>query len=180
MSSKRFICFLKIIDNKKLLAALTNIENVLKSKDLKLPKVSEYIGECIVKIAQNLSYSGNFSGYTYIDEMVSDGIENCIKYINNFDPEKSKNPFAYLTQIVWYAFVRRINKEKKETEKKRNLVHSMSVGHGVDSYLESHDKDMKYDNSAIGFMSDMYDDKETDKLYNEAEENDDDKDAEDS
>ena len=65
-------------------------------------------------IAQRLATRPNFSGYMYKDEMVSDGIENCLQYIHNFDPEKSSNPFAYFTQIIWYAFLRRISKEKKQ------------------------------------------------------------------
>ena len=65
-----------------------------------------------LKIANGLSYRPNFINYTYRQEMISDGIENCLQYIHNFDPEKSKNPFAYFTQIIYYAFIRRIQKEK--------------------------------------------------------------------
>lgn len=68
-----------------------------------------------MKIAQHLSYKPNFINYTYKDEMISDGIENCLLYIDNFNPEKSSNPFAYFTQIIYYAFIRRIQKEKKQT-----------------------------------------------------------------
>ena len=66
----------------------------------------------VFKIANGLSYRPNFINYTYRQEMISDGIENCLQYIHNFDPEKSKNPFAYFTQIIYYAFIRRIQKEK--------------------------------------------------------------------
>lgn len=79
------------------------------------PKVPDYIGSCIMLIATRLATKPNFSGYSYKDEMISDGIENCLQYIHNFDPEKSSNPFAYFTQIIWYAFLRRIQKEKKQT-----------------------------------------------------------------
>ena len=65
-------------------------------------------------IAQRLATRPNFSGYMYKEEMISDGIENCLQYIHNFNPEKSQNPFAYFTQIIWYAFLRRISKEKKQ------------------------------------------------------------------
>ena len=78
------------------------------------PQVSNYIGECILKIANHLSYKPNFINYTYRDEMIADGIENCIMYFRNFDPDKSKNPFAYFTQIIYYAFLRRIMREKKQ------------------------------------------------------------------
>ena len=77
--------------------------------------IPNYIGECFMKIAEGLSHKPNFINYTYRDEMIGDGIENCLMYFDNFNPEKSKNPFAYFTQIIWYAFLRRIDKEKKQT-----------------------------------------------------------------
>ena len=77
------------------------------------PRVPHYIGECLMKIAVNLSHKQNFSGYTYKEDMISDGVENCLQYIDNFNPEKYQNPFAYFTQIIYYAFLRRIAKEKK-------------------------------------------------------------------
>ena len=83
------------------------------------PPVTNYIGECFLKIANHLSYRPNFINYTYRDEMISDGIENCLQYCGNFNPEKSKNPFAYFTQIIYYAFLRRIAKEKKQQETTR-------------------------------------------------------------
>ena len=86
------------------------------------PKVPEYIGECLLKIANRLSTKPNFINYTYRDEMISDGIENCINYIDNFNPEKSNNPFAYFTQIIYYAFLRRIQKEKKQLEIKGKIL----------------------------------------------------------
>ena len=79
-----------------------------------LPRVPDYIGTCIYQIATRLATKPNFSGYSYKEDMISDGIENCLQYINNFNPEKSQNPFAYFTQIIWYAFLRRIQKEKKQ------------------------------------------------------------------
>ena len=77
------------------------------------PRVPTYIGSCIMKIATHLSHKPNFINYTFREEMISDGIENCLQYIDNFNPEKSQNPFAYFTQIIYYAFLRRIAKEKK-------------------------------------------------------------------
>lgn len=78
------------------------------------PKIPNYIGECFMKIAEGLSHKPNFINYTYRDEMVADGIENCLMYFENFDPSKSNNPFAYFTQIIYFAFLRRIQKEKKQ------------------------------------------------------------------
>jgi DNA-directed RNA polymerase specialized sigma subunit len=77
------------------------------------PRVPEYIGTCLFKIATHLARKPNFANYTFKEDMISDGVENCLLYIDNFDPEKSKNPFAYFTQIIYYAFLRRIQKEKK-------------------------------------------------------------------
>lgn len=78
------------------------------------PNIPNYIGECFMKIAEGLSHKPNFINYTYRDEMISDGIENCLMYFENFDPSKSKNPFAYFTQVIYFAFLRRIQKEKKQ------------------------------------------------------------------
>lgn len=85
-----------------------------KSTGKNEPPIPNYIGECWMKIAEGLSHKPNFINYTYRDEMISDGIENCLMYFNNFNPEKSNNPFAYFTQIIYYAFLRRIQKEKKQ------------------------------------------------------------------
>jgi hypothetical protein len=106
------------VDNKTLLAAMIEYKKDVESckeTDSERPRVPNYIGECIMKIAQHLSYKPNFINYTYKDEMISDGIENCLLYIDNFNSEKSSNPFAYFTQIIYYAFIRRIQKEKKQT-----------------------------------------------------------------
>ena len=87
-----------------------------------IPPIPEYIGECFYKIATHLSYRPNFINYTYREEMIGDGIENCVQYIHNFDPNKSNNPFAYFTQIIYYAFLRRIQKEKKQLEIKTKII----------------------------------------------------------
>lgn len=89
------------------------------------PKVSEYIGSCIIMIAQRLATKPNFANYVHREEMIGDGIENCLMYIDNFDPNKSKNPFAYFTQIIYFAFVRRIQKEKKQMYTKMKLLEKL-------------------------------------------------------
>ena len=93
------------------------------------PQIPNYIGECIYQIATRLATKPNFSGYTYKEEMISDGLENAIQALGNFNPEKSSNPFAYFTQIIWYAFLRRIDKEKKQLYI-RHKVTENSVVHG--------------------------------------------------
>ena len=77
------------------------------------PILSEYIGKCIFLIAENLAHKPRFMNYSFVDEMKSDAIENCLMYFDNFDSDKYSNPFAYFTQIIYYAFHRRINKEEK-------------------------------------------------------------------
>jgi hypothetical protein len=104
------------IDNKKFYTEIIKYKNeceIAEKDGLQKPRIPPYIGECLYKIATRLSLKPNFIGYSYRDEMVSDGLENCVNYLNNFNPEKSSNPFAYFTQIIWYAFLRRIDKEKK-------------------------------------------------------------------
>jgi predicted restriction endonuclease len=105
------------VDNKRLYGEMIHFINSCKAaeeQDEERPRVPEYVGECIFKIATRLATKPNFASYTYRDEMISDGIEVCIRYIHNFDPNKSNNPFAYFTQIIYYAFIQRIQKEKKQ------------------------------------------------------------------
>jgi hypothetical protein len=98
-----------------------------KTSKLPEPPIPNYIGECFMKIAEGLSHKPNFINYTYRDEMMSDGIENCLMYFDNFDPAKSKNPFAYFTQIIYYAFLRRIQKEKKQLYVKYKATEQMGI-----------------------------------------------------
>ena len=105
------------VDNKKLFVEMCAYLELVKEAaeaDDPRPRIPEYIGECLLKISSRLSTKPNFINYTYRDEMISDGIENCVNYIGNFNPEKSQNPFAYFTQIIYYAFLRRIQREKKQ------------------------------------------------------------------
>ena len=113
------------VNNKEFLAAITVYRNsVLKARDdgTARPRVPNYIGECFLKIATHLSYKPNFVNYMFREDMICDGIENCLQYIDNFNPEKSSNPFAYFTQIIYYAFLRRIQKEKKQMEIKNKIL----------------------------------------------------------
>ena len=113
------------VNNKEFLEAMKAYrKSVNKSKREKKekPPVTNYIGSCFLKIANHLSYRPNFINYTFRDDMISDGIENCLQYLDNFNPAKSNNPFAYFTQIIYYAFIRRIQKEKKQTTIKHKLI----------------------------------------------------------
>ena len=113
------------VNNKDFLDALIEYrENVAiaTAKDLPKPRITNYIGSCFLKIATHLSYKSNFVNYMYREDMISDGIENCVQYIHNFDPAKSKNPFAYFTQISYFAFLRRIQREKRQLDIKTKIV----------------------------------------------------------
>ena len=114
------------VDNKVFLQAMIEWKEECTEQDEQIP-VTNYIGECFFKIATHLSYRPNFINYTYRDEMISDGIENCLQYVANFDAEKSKNPFAYFTQIIYYAFLRRIQKEKKQSHVKHQLIEKSNI-----------------------------------------------------
>ena len=113
------------VNNKEFTQAVAEFNEKCKlaeSKGKKPPQMSNYIGECIYKIATRLSTRPNFINYTYRDEMICDAIENCIQYIGNFNVEKSNNAFAYITQICYYAFLRRIQKEKKQVFIKQQMT----------------------------------------------------------
>ena len=106
------------VDNEKFLEVMTAYRNAYldgkENGEVQKPMIPDYAGECFLKIAERLSHRPNFINYAFREEMVSDGIENCVMYASNFNPEKSSNPFAYFTQITYYAFLRRIEKEKKQ------------------------------------------------------------------
>ena len=113
------------VNNKEFLQAMIEWNDrckIAKEEGKPQPPITNYIGECFLKIANHLSYRPNFINYTYREEMISDGIENCLQYLDNFNPAKSNNPFAYFTQIIYYAFIRRIQKEKKQTTIKHKLI----------------------------------------------------------
>ena len=100
------------------------------------PPCSNYIGECFVKIAEHLSFKPNFANYPFREEMVGDAIENCITYAHNFDPEKSKNPFSYFTQITYYAFIRRIEKEKKQNFIKYKMMEHLDTDGSMSTWFK--------------------------------------------
>jgi len=113
------------VNNKEFLEALINYRaKCQRAEEAGEPRpvIPRYIGECFLKIANHLSYKPNFVNYMFREDMISDGIENCVQYIKNFNPEKSSNPFAYFTQIIHYAFLRRIQKEKRQMDIRGKLI----------------------------------------------------------
>ena len=140
------------VDNKKFLQAMTEYRdkcNKAEEKGRKKPPVTNYIGECFLKIANHLSYRPNFINYTYRDDMISDGIENCLQYMSNFNPKKSSNPFAYFTQIIYYAFIRRIQKEKKQMQVKAKIIANAGVENMMDQLAGD---DTHYQSQMLDFL----------------------------
>ena len=118
------------VNNKEFLAEMIKYKDMCakaEKRGRRRPPITNYIGECFLKIANHLSYRPNFINYTFKDDMISDGIENCLQYVSNFNPDKSNNPFAYFTQIIYYAFIRRIQKEKKQVTIKQRLIHENNL-----------------------------------------------------
>ena len=133
------------VNNKEFLEALVVFKGqcaVAKEKGEPRPVISNYIGECFLKIATHLSYKPNFVNYMFREYMICDGIENCVQYIENFNPEKSSNPFAYFTQIIYYAFLRRIQKEKRQLEIKNKIL--TKSGYDQVFYTDSNEASSDY------------------------------------
>lgn len=133
-----------------------------REKGLEEPRLPNYIGECIYKIAYKLSTKPCFINYSYRDEMVSDGIENCIMYFRDYDPKIGQNPFAYFTQIIYYAFLRRINKEEKNRYAmyknfQYNIIHGNPYSNFDTFDGESLTNANLFDRDDIDFTPQMYD-----------------------
>tara|TARA_A100001201_G_scaffold15001_3_gene18210 strand:+ start:1189 stop:1776 length:588 start_codon:yes stop_codon:yes gene_type:complete len=129
MAKKKSIHY---VDNKKFHEEMVAYKNHCadvkkKDPDADVPIIPDYIGDCFMRIAERLSLRPNFVNYAFRDEMISDGIENCVQSAHNFNPEKSSNPFSYFTQIIYYAFIRRIQKEKKQLYIKYKSIHNNSM-----------------------------------------------------
>jgi len=144
------------IDNKQFLAALIEYKkevNRAKKNNEERPQVPDYIGDCFIKIANHLAYKSNFINYSFREDMILDAIENCLIYMDNFDPKKSSNPFAYFTQITYYAFLRRIQKEKKHLQTKYRYIESLDI-EGI--IRQAHDEG-SYDNGFIRYLKQQAD-----------------------
>ena len=151
------------IDNVLFLKAMIEWKQQLREAEDcgdKTPPVSSYIGECFMKISERLSYRPNFMNYPFREDMVGDGIENCISYAHNFDETKSKNPFSYFTQIIYYAFLRRIEKEKKQAYVKYKI---MKMDEDASKYTQwIKDKDFEEYNST--YTTNLLSDNDIEKL----------------
>ena len=145
MAKRKKVAKAHYVDNAKFLEEMIEYKkmyHISKSNDEELPIISEYLGSVFLKIAQRLSFRPNFINYAFKNDMISDGIENCLHYIHNFNPEKSSNPFAYFTQIIYYAFIRRIQKEKKQLYIKYKSMQNYEISPEYVEYM-NYDEDYK-------------------------------------
>lgn len=164
MSNKHYV------DNERFLSEMKVFRNEVleaKEKNKERPRVPNYIGDCLFKIATHLARKPNFANYTFKDDMVSDGVENCLLYIDNFDPDKSSNPFAYFTQIIYYAFLRRIQKEKKHLYIKyksmqNEIINSLVENNGED-FVASHLNGILHDSYSEEFIGEFIETFESNK-----------------
>ena len=145
------------VDNKKFYAEIVKYREACeqaRAEGVQEPRLPNYIGECIWKIATKLSYKPCFMNYSFRDEMIEDGIENCIMYFKDFDINKTQNPFAYFTQIIYYAFLRRISKEERNrytTYKyfQETMILPGIADIGVDNTELSETSNIAFDESSI-------------------------------
>ena len=142
MARKKNIHYVNNADFSNAVVEYVKTANTAKKKKIQIPKVTDYIASCFLKIAEGLSHKANFIRYTYREEMVMDAVENCLKAINNYNLETATrtgrpNAFAYFTQITWFAFLRRIAKEKKQQDiKLKYLTQS-----GMENFLKESEND---------------------------------------
>lgn len=140
------------VNNKEFYQALVEYNQkvkLAKEQGLPKPRISNYLGDCFLRIANHLAYKPNFVNYMFKDDMICDGIENCVQYIHNFDINRT-NPFAYFTQIVYYAFLRRIAKEKKQLEIKSKIIERS----GYDEVFTVDDLELSGDYSNMNTIKD--------------------------
>ena len=146
MATKHYVNNAEMLNAVKLYKAALEEARANNTED---PRIPEYLGECILKIATNLSRKYNFVNYSYRDDMILDGIENCMQCMHSFDPTKSSNPFSYFTQVIYFAFLRRIAKEKKQSYIRGKLIQEMAF----ESFeIQDHDDDVDFKNAYTAFI----------------------------
>ena len=138
MARKKSIHYVNNSDFSTAVVEYVERVDAARKKETNIPKVPDYIAQCFLKIAEGLSHKANFIRYTYREEMVMDAVENCLKAIGHSTLEAATrtgkpNAFAYFTQITWYAFLRRITKEKKQQEIKLKYL----TKSGIDSFIDT-------------------------------------------
>jgi len=120
------------------------------------PIVTDYIARCFLKISEGLSHKSNFVRYTYREEMVMNAVENCLNAIGNYNIEaatrKGKpNAFGYFTQICWFAFIRRIKKEKKQQDVKLKFL----AESGIEEFMIDPNEDPQVAKAVQSFVDNL-------------------------
>ena len=139
-SKRKSIHYVNNADFSKAVVDYVTIVEQAKKKKQQIPKVPDYVAQCFLRIAEGLSHKANFIRYTYREEMVMDAVENCLKAISNYNLEAATrtgkpNAFAYFTQISWFAFLRRIAKEKKQQDVKMKYLTQSGIENFIDNEL---------------------------------------------
>lgn len=155
------------VDNKKFYAEIVKYKQSLyeaEESGEEKPRIPDYLGECLYKIATNLSYSPKFIGYSYREEMVADALETMVLYFDRFNEKKYNNPFAYYTQIGWYSFLRRIHKEQRNQYInykmiERELINDSLVNRGAYDTGGVGNLIVDFDNDNINSFIQNYEDK---------------------
>src|SRR5210317_872062 len=137
MNKKENVHYVNNADFSNAVVEYVQSANEAKASNQTVPIVPNYIAECFLRISEGLSHKSNFIRYTYREEMVMDAVENCLKAIHNYDLSTATrtgkpNAFAYFTQISWYAFLRRIAKEKKQQDVKLKYLEKSGIENFVD------------------------------------------------
>jgi len=140
MAKKKSIHYVNNAEFSQAVVDYVTICNKAKAENTTVPIVPDYIAQCFLRIAEGLSHKSNFIRYTYREEMVMDAVENCLKAIHNYNLEAATrtgkpNAFAYFTQITWYAFLRRISREKKQQDIKLRYLSRSGIENFVDNEL---------------------------------------------
>jgi DNA-directed RNA polymerase specialized sigma24 family protein len=140
------------VDNSRLFEALVTWQKDCrraKRKKFPKPQLPEFVAVCMMKMATRLSQKAGFVNYTFVSDMIGDALESCLRYIHNFNPKKSTNAFAYITQIIHNAFIRRIQKEQKQLYVKMRIIDQADF---VDSYERQSGDDAHYNNSYVTYL----------------------------
>ena len=140
MAKKKSIHYVNNAEFSQAVVDYVTVCNKAKAENTTVPIVPDYIAQCFLRIAEGLSHKSNFIRYTYREEMVMDAVENCLKAIHNYNLEAATrtgkpNAFAYFTQITWYAFLRRISREKKQQDIKLRYLSRSGIENFVDNEL---------------------------------------------
>ena len=100
-------------------------------------QISDKLGRMFMIMSRRIATKPNFSGYSYKEEMIGNGVVACCGALHKFDPDKSTNTFAYYTSIIHNAFIQILNKEKKQQDIRDALLVNQNMTPSF-GYAERH------------------------------------------